>query len=163
IHLLKLLPTDSKPISYKIIHTSLDDALSYDVLSYVWGESTRAKTIMVDDHKLGVTSNLLAALVRLRSGIMTAYIWIDAISINQDDYVERNHEVLKMGQIYNSASRVIIWLGPGGNDNEEAFETVNSIATLRGQLDLAVGRFIQEPAGRLQQGLVALYHLTLMP
>lgn len=145
---------------------------------------------MVDDHKLGVTSNLLAALVRLRSGsrhqdippndpfhsstakyilgvlespVMTAYIWIDAISINQDDYVERNHEVLKMGQIYNSASRVIIWLGPGGNDNEEAFETVNSIATLRGQLDLAVGRFIQEPAGRLQQGLVALYHLTLMP
>jgi hypothetical protein len=39
-------------------------------------------------------------------------LWVDAISINQDDISERNEQVSKMGAICNLATQVIVWLGP---------------------------------------------------
>ena len=39
-------------------------------------------------------------------------IWIDALSINQPNTMERNHQVQMMGNIYKDAERVIVWLGP---------------------------------------------------
>jgi hypothetical protein len=41
----------------------------------------------------------------------TGYLWIDAISINQETLEERNHQVGIMGEIYSRAECVIIWLG----------------------------------------------------
>jgi len=43
-------------------------------------------------------------------------LWIDAICINQNDVIEKNHQVAMMGQIYTQAQRVVVWLGP-----EDAF------------------------------------------
>jgi len=38
-------------------------------------------------------------------------LWIDALCINQEDYLERNNQVLLMGEIYRCAAGVISWLG----------------------------------------------------
>jgi hypothetical protein len=38
-------------------------------------------------------------------------MWIDAISIDQMNTQERNHQVRIMGKIYSSAQKVIVWLG----------------------------------------------------
>lgn len=38
-------------------------------------------------------------------------IWIDALCINQQDVLERGHQVDMMGVIYRGAQRVIAWLG----------------------------------------------------
>jgi Heterokaryon incompatibility protein (HET) len=40
-------------------------------------------------------------------------LWIDAICINQDDIDERNEQVRMMGNIYQKAERVTVWLGDG--------------------------------------------------
>jgi hypothetical protein len=37
--------------------------------------------------------------------------WNDAVCINQDDMVEKQHQVCLMGEIYSKTVRVIIWLG----------------------------------------------------
>jgi hypothetical protein len=37
--------------------------------------------------------------------------WIDAICINQDSVLERNHQVQMMRQIYSNAESVSVWLG----------------------------------------------------
>jgi len=39
-------------------------------------------------------------------------LWVDAICINQDDLEERSLQVAQMGQIYASAGKVVVWLGP---------------------------------------------------
>lgn len=39
--------------------------------------------------------------------------WLDAICINQEDDLERGHQVNFMGDIYSQAASVIAWLGPG--------------------------------------------------
>ena len=53
-------------------------------------------------------------------------IWIDAVSINQNDIAEKNVQVAMMGDIYKNAARVIAWLGRGDAAMREAFEFVSN-------------------------------------
>lgn len=39
------------------------------------------------------------------------FLWTDSICIEQDNVLEKNHQLQQMGQIYFQASRVLIWLG----------------------------------------------------
>lgn len=47
-------------------------------------------------------------------------VWIDQICINQDDLEERSQQVQLMRDIYQTASRVLIWLGDYENDSSDA-------------------------------------------
>jgi hypothetical protein len=49
-------------------------------------------------------------------------IWIDALCINQDDFLERNQQVTMMGRIYSSCREVIMWLGD--SLGESMFDTL---------------------------------------
>jgi hypothetical protein len=41
-----------------------------------------------------------------------AYLWVDALCIDQENVTERSHQVNLMGTIYKAAARVVVWLGP---------------------------------------------------
>jgi hypothetical protein len=125
IRLLQLLPRNQhiehEPIRFHIVHTSLsrcqsaDSFFAYEALSYVWG-GYRAVPVYCDDREILVTPNLLSALFRLRE-CMPKYpsfhrtLWVDAICINQNDVVERGHQVRLMRDIFSRAKRVVVWLG----------------------------------------------------
>jgi hypothetical protein len=85
----------------------------YSALSYVWGDATVTKEIVVNGQNLKVTTNLESALRHLRKLDRALVLWADAICINQNDTAERNSHVLLMGKIYKSAAKVTIWLGDG--------------------------------------------------
>ena len=61
----------------------------------------------------------------------TQHIWIDAICINQSDkqsnMEEKNHQVGMMGEIYQSATEVLVWLGEGELDIQEALHMINGM------------------------------------
>jgi hypothetical protein len=38
-------------------------------------------------------------------------LWIDALCIDQENVIERNHQVQQMGEIFSRASNVLAWLG----------------------------------------------------
>lgn len=76
---------------------------------------------------LPVTQNLLTALRYLRRPGTERVLWIDSISINQDDIQERSVEVARMGLIYNKARQVIVWLDPASENSALAVETLRSI------------------------------------
>ncbi|USW50912.1 Putative heterokaryon incompatibility [Septoria linicola] len=69
---------------------------------------------------LKITHSLDIALRGLRENDVKRTLWIDAISINQDDLEERSEQVLRMGDIYRQASRVVVWLGPALEDTHLA-------------------------------------------
>ena len=48
-------------------------------------------------------------------------LWIDRISIHQDDTKEKERQVKLMANIYGSASLVLVWLGPDPDDVCVAF------------------------------------------
>ncbi|RYP56224.1 hypothetical protein DL771_012011 [Monosporascus sp. 5C6A] len=135
IRLLKLDPDGSWSLGY----VSLRDAPEYYALSYAWGKG-KAST-RVDGRRLSITRSLYEALRELQRSIQhskdsmafqgaepgSIRIWIDAICIDQKNTHERNEQVPRMGLIYGSARKVLVWLGPQGDSNERV-EIVTSYA-----------------------------------
>jgi len=65
----------------------------YEALSYVWGETSGTHMMSCSGMKIQITANLDAALRRLRFRDQPRLLWVDAICINQDDIIEKNHQV----------------------------------------------------------------------
>ncbi|PVH68357.1 HET-domain-containing protein, partial [Cadophora sp. DSE1049] len=93
---------------------SLDDeSLKFDALSYVWGDATQVLPIFIDNKVFLVTRNLYEALESFRNNkVVPGLLWVDAICINQQDSLERNHQVALMARLYRQAEKVHIWMGP---------------------------------------------------
>lgn len=97
------------------LHLFKDDSpnISYYAVSYAWGDKRKIRVLIVLNRcRFYVTANLASALTEFRDTFPAGrHYWIDAISINQQDPHERNHQVRRMKNIYKSAREVLIWLG----------------------------------------------------
>lgn len=121
--------------------TSTPVQCMYVCLSYTWSDGIRDRLILIDDKVFMVRRNLWEFLqaarerihhdvglarpaqlnfrgrcktrevIRNTEVIRNPLIWIDAISIDQDSVLEKNHQVQQMGTIYARARMVMIWLG----------------------------------------------------
>ncbi|KAL5318951.1 hypothetical protein ACEPPN_014019 [Leptodophora sp. 'Broadleaf-Isolate-01'] len=137
IRFLNLLPASSfdAAIHCTIFNGSLQAPPHYEALSYVWGtESDKSKICLmydaaqsnaaskadIENHiprtgtglNFEVTPNLASALRHIRHDNLSRTLWIDAICIDQVDANEKSHQVAQMRQVYLSAQRVVMWLGP---------------------------------------------------
>ncbi|RKU48735.1 hypothetical protein DL546_000603 [Coniochaeta pulveracea] len=99
------------PIRVRLRLDSLDSDPEYDALSYVWGDPHHTIDILCNDLPTPITTNLHAALVRVRSPLEPRILWADALCINQQDKAERGHQVSLMGRIYSSARLVLAYMG----------------------------------------------------
>jgi hypothetical protein len=73
--------------------------------------------IRVDHSIFNVTTNLFRALSRFRRRSESLVLWVDAICINQNDDVEKLHQIDLMRDVYSSAREVMMWLGePNAGD-----------------------------------------------
>ncbi|KAK0652352.1 hypothetical protein B0T16DRAFT_387631 [Cercophora newfieldiana] len=115
-------------------HNGQGRVVEYEALSWCWGTEGRELGIrMIGKEgrafRHPVTRELALALKYLR-GPQDRILWIDAICINQEDHEERNHQVQMMALIYNSASRVCVWLGEDSEDSSMAILFVREIMKL---------------------------------
>ncbi|RYC63492.1 hypothetical protein CHU98_g2692 [Xylaria longipes] len=79
-------------IECELIHTTLNEnVVEYDAVSYTWGTSVKPFNIQLQGRNFMVTANLQDLLHDLRQAKSDRYLWIDAISINQGDDLERGH------------------------------------------------------------------------
>ncbi|KAK4194911.1 heterokaryon incompatibility protein-domain-containing protein [Triangularia verruculosa] len=118
IRLLRLDPAASRDSDLKgsLIHTTISECVynlmePYTALSYCWGGSEKSCNVCLDDHVVGVTATLDAALRDMRDYTRPRRIWADALCINQTDDNEKSHQVSMMGDIYRAANHTIIHLG----------------------------------------------------
>jgi hypothetical protein len=122
-HFLSLcLFTTSLP---SIDNTSSAEPEPYLALSYTWGEKD-GQTILINHRPFTPTHNLEHALRQLEGEIVLP-IWIDAISINQQDGEEKGRQVERMRDIYSNAQRTIIWLGEGDNSSCQVMRHLDRI------------------------------------
>ncbi|KAK0713154.1 heterokaryon incompatibility protein-domain-containing protein [Lasiosphaeria miniovina] len=113
----------------------------YEALSYTWGDTATLDAdlsesiIVVDDDSrrdwaiLPVTRNLAAALQHLRRPNESRVIWADAVCINQADKREKSDQVRRMADIYRSAARVVVWLGPGADNSTYALALLDYLGS----------------------------------
>ncbi|KAK0654861.1 heterokaryon incompatibility protein-domain-containing protein [Cercophora newfieldiana] len=134
---LQLGNGDDEEIRCNLKTTTIDDAPSYEALSYTWGSAENKKPFIINGQQLLITSNLHEALLALRrpfcrrnSKLRPNFVgphrtlWIDAVCINQDDIEERNRQVRLMWSIYAKAAEVLVFLGGEEDDGPVAMEMV---------------------------------------
>lgn len=116
IRILELRPAESfnDPLHLSLKQVSLGDhdRHNFEAVSYVWGTARSEQEVFCDDETIHVTSNCESLLRHLRLKTETRHLWVDALCINQSSTSDKNHQVPLMGDIFESAERVIIWLGP---------------------------------------------------
>jgi hypothetical protein len=144
IRILTLLPGEfSDAVYLSIAHEELQDEkrTPYESLSYTWGSEDQAREKLYiwqttsgngsDVNVLQflyVRTNLLTALKYLRLPNATRVLWIDAICIDQQNLGEKGREVARMGQIYNKAEQVLVWLGQEDESTPMVLETIERLS-----------------------------------
>ncbi|KAJ4349358.1 uncharacterized protein N0V89_007972 [Didymosphaeria variabile] len=83
--------------------------------------------IVCNDSELTVGGELFRALRYIRDDETPRRIWIDAVCINQDDLQERAELVKIMGQIYQNASMVRVWLGDTTGEEHKLGQTLRGL------------------------------------
>ena len=141
IRLIDLKPGEQDSgIMLSIDTYNLIDPPQYAALSYTWGDPSvhpyvaerPSRTVWIDTKPFLVTPNLYDALNHWRGwklviGTTNTLLWVDAICINQDDLIERNHQVGLMSQIYSRAALVIAWAGTSDEDTWIAFKLISRL------------------------------------
>lgn len=127
IRLLRSLPGSSR--GWETSVHRLDQAPPYRAISYTWGEPEPLHTIMLDGCSFRVRRNCLTVLLQADQHFgADAYIWLDAVCINQQDLDEKGPQVAMMGQVYAAASSVLASVGEEYDDSDLLYEIVTAAA-----------------------------------
>lgn len=139
IRLIEILPGNSPQISCKLHVHQLDAKATcppFTALSYTWGPPDPASEILItiDGQSFLVRKNLWYALSSYRKkmseGTFRGALWIDALSINQQDNLERSHQVNMMKVIFSRAKTVLVWLGPEEDDSSRLLQFIMTMPSL---------------------------------
>lgn len=148
IRLVRLLDSNDEAIRCQMSHFPSHQPPKYTALSYGWGASARTVRILVNGKQLCITTSLKSFFQELTSrrrtsrepiDVISSWLWIDAICINQEDRIERSSQVAKMKEIYENAHSMIIWLGKATTDNTSAVELLKQIVALDEEPELSNG------------------------
>jgi hypothetical protein len=110
-------------VSYTLHTVPTNHELSYEAISYTWGEDKTQETITIRGGSFQTTKTV-ANILRRRTKLVwlwpgtTRFIWLDSICINQGDNEEKSLQVQGMRDIYARAGRVLVCLG--GEDRPDA-------------------------------------------
>jgi hypothetical protein len=113
IRLLEVYPDDENgPVQVRLWESRAPGVEQYRCLSYMWGTpSGGVFEITLNGCVFRVRENLYHFLRTAGQRFPNTALWIDAISINQEDDVEKGRQVSRMADIYLEAAETIIWLG----------------------------------------------------
>jgi hypothetical protein len=164
IRLAVLQPGTSKdPIVVELKTGSLNDDISYECISYAWGDETHRSSITISGLETSVTASLGSALRHMRLQDQTRVLWADAICINQLDIPEKNTQVRLMGKIYMGCSKCLVWLGE--EDEEDGQRAFDFMEELSQGGHIVTNRCIQNPNSQepCQEGFANLGRLLHRP
>lgn len=139
--MIRLFPHEDKnaPIQCEVFNYTLSEIDGgkhlYEALSYVWESEEKTQSITLNECNLNVTKNLHAALIHLRNRQLERTLWVDAISIDQNNMDEKSEQIPLMRSIYAQAERVLVWLGEAIEDGDKALESIRYIAQGQGKTD----------------------------
>jgi len=140
IRLLTILPgTGGDKISARLQVFSLQQVANnaaYEALSYCWGEEDASVGILLGNiceakeqaSTFHVRPSLHSALCAFRYHDRPRTLWVDAICINQADGSEKRTQIPLMRQIFDGATRTLVWLGGSTPDSEAAIRLVCALA-----------------------------------
>jgi hypothetical protein len=130
IRLLTVTVHDGATASLEIHTYPRTAALEYDAVSYTWGDDESAVSVPCNGLSLKIRTNLFRALPFIhesRPEPRTRPLWVDAICLNQGDPDEKAIHVPQMNEVYENASRTLVWLGEADKSSDLALDNIESL------------------------------------
>ena len=141
--LVKILPETMSNMRCEIVTQSLDYPCDYIAISYAWGDPDDKTEITLEHDvpdeyhnttrqrvSIQVTVSLHGALGALRHQDEDVYVWVDSLSIDQQNKDELSRQVQLMSYIYGRATSVAIWLGPEIDNSHSALQLMEELANV---------------------------------
>lgn len=148
IRVVKVEHSDIRnPLECTLRHVSssellrLPDGERCTALSYEWYLGTERKAtncnlkeMLLNERTFKVNMNLYNFLKAWRLLSSHAekkdkWLWIDAISLDQRNDFEKNHQVQRMKTTFGEADEVVAWLGYGSHRTETALQMIHNSGT----------------------------------
>jgi hypothetical protein len=129
---------DEGPLVSELSTISLNEKPRYEAFSYLWVAPTFTARLRLKglDPDLMMTESLAEGLRKFRHAREERKLWIDQICIDQNDVDERSAQSQLMGELYENAVCVLLWLGRDTcNDVTLANSITQQISGLRDLLD----------------------------
>ncbi|KAL7929781.1 heterokaryon incompatibility domain-containing protein [Trichoderma chlorosporum] len=131
-----IVPGTYGTIRIRLVEADIDSSVHYGALSYSWnvaaGQTKPNRKIIIEaddvSFSLHIFPALENALFHLTSLNINESLFIDQISINQEDRDERSHQVLLMQDIYAKSAHTLVWLGPPTRESDRYFDLVHEIS-----------------------------------
>lgn len=118
IRLLELSSGDDhEQLSGTLSRKFVESPGAFWAISYFWGPKGGGFSFTTDQGSIPITQSLSTCLTTLRREAVKAPLWADAVCINQNDKIEKAMQVRRMGSLYERASKVIVWMSQGDNDD----------------------------------------------
>ena len=159
IRLLVLHPAktgDRDRLDASLHEVSLDDkGVEYEAISYTWGDEQNQQTIRIVGQEPLIRENLWRFLRRL-TGSQDRLLWVDALSINQNDTQEKSQQVAMIGRIFQRATGVVAWLGEHADGSDKLLKRLATCGTSLNELQQpseisGVGAGVQEGASHTER------------
>ncbi|KAK3364627.1 hypothetical protein B0T25DRAFT_576849 [Lasiosphaeria hispida] len=125
---------------------------TYMALSYQWGSDLTPFKLSMREGSIEITLSLDRALRRVRDPARTLLVWADALCINQSDKHEKRVQIRLMKDIFESASEVCAYLGPGDEASDRAMETLIQICAAANPADEDDGDRDKDQRDRRRRG-----------
>lgn len=108
----------------------------YDAMSYAWGEPNFNRQLFCNNQRsiLSITSTVDVMLRHMRTERGCRYLWIDAVCLDQKNADEMRQQIPLMGEVYDEAQEVRIWLGEANPDIPKVFSSLNDVSGLAKRL-----------------------------
>ena len=119
----------SQPLRCKLKRASLTARRQpkYETISYCWGDPKVTAEIILHEITTEIPASAEAALRRMRLPHDDRVLWIVAVCINQNDSMERGHQVGIMYEIYFNGSTNLVWLGEDDGTTGSALESISCV------------------------------------
>jgi hypothetical protein len=126
-------------IQADLFEININKPPKYEALSYTWGNETGLEHVYINGYHVLIRRNLFNFLRRLRYDDEPRVVWVDAISISQQDLVEKGLQVAMIGDIFRAAEQICVWLGEHADSSEELFLPCTRVHPRQISVDELVG------------------------
>ncbi|KAF4632825.1 hypothetical protein G7Y89_g5289 [Cudoniella acicularis] len=124
IRLLNISNYSQHPSRLSVINIALLTAPPYTTISYSWDNQVRDQDLAIDKNCIKIIKNLHQGLPHIIRNAKTDFLWIDAISINQEDDDEKAVQIPLMREIYTRCQECLVWLGASTYEAEVTLDAV---------------------------------------
>lgn len=111
VRLVRVQHDESRRVKCSLEVHSLRSGIEFIALSYCWTREQATRRIEIHGKPFYIRPNLHEFLKLARNERQSSLMFIDAISINQDDEIEKSSQIGLMREVYHNAREVHAWLG----------------------------------------------------